>query len=75
MKYEMVNIFASYIEAGDIVVYTYSFKGQEYKALITKEAKDQAISLGLIDNRNIIIDFDSEDWVKETYNKYVYKGS
>lgn len=75
MKYEMVNIFASYIETGDIVVYTYSFKGQEYKALITKEAKDQAISLGLIDNRNIIIDFDSEDWVKETYNKYVYKGS
>ena len=70
MSYEMFNIIKKLYEEGEIIFYTYTYKGKSNVAIIPKDKKQFFLDSAIIEEKDIIDDYDIDNRIIEEYKKY-----
>lgn len=73
MQYEIANIYAGFIEKGDIILYKYDKNGRQFDGIASIDTKNELIKKGYINTENIVTKFDTINLVNDIYEAYIKK--
>lgn len=69
MSYELATIIGEFYREGKIFFYRYDYRGNLYTAFAPMDKKDELISLGILQERDIIDSYDIQRDIDELYEK------
>lgn len=71
MQYELLNMIKNYCGSKKIVLYHNNVKGETRVAILPTECKEEFINLKIINESDIIENYDVDALVKEKYSQYL----